>query len=430
MTRQRFPTSILLAALTITGLTVASANGQPPASDCAGKPIASIRFEGKFKLRRYILKREIDSDVGAPLDPAQLDRDRQRIESFGIFSRVKPLVEDRGDSVDLVFSLREVWTIEPLLSLRTTDGKIDWSVGVADKNFLGYFVQPRILYRRYEDKNSGFLYLIAPRAFGKDLSLGLSLTDQREIQPLGRLGESADYDYLNKSIAVSVGHRLHENVYPRVSGGYDRENWTMRDGQTTINDFIASIDHPRYFIGLGVVLGRVYYDHYLYTGQDVSHDFTMIDELPEGRFNKWRYSLTARKLWIMHPFNFGLRGSYQTSSSDERVPPFAISGESNVRGFADKIERGDQLLFGNAEIRLQVLDRHTFYSQLAVFADYGAVWGRWRTASTAFRDPYWSIGVGLRGAIQQWLGRIGRIDLALNPQTGHISLYMAKSQFF
>lgn len=430
MSRQRLAASILSIALTIAGLSAASADGQSPAPECAGKPIASIRFEGKFKLRRYILKREIDSDVGTTLDLAKLDRDRQRIESFGIFSRVKPLVEDRGDSVDLVFSLREVWTIEPLLSLGTTDGKVDWSVGIAEKDFLGYYVQPRILYRRYEGKNSGYLQVVAPRALGKDLSLGLGLADQRETQPLGQFGESADYDYLNKSIAVSVGYRLHERIYPHAFGGYDRENWTLRDGQTTRNEFMASIDERRYFVGLGVVLDRVYFDHYLYTGQDLSHQFTLKDELPEGRFSKWRYAVAARKFWIARPFNLCLRGAYQTSSTDERVPPFAISGETNVRGFADKIERGDQLLFGNAEIRLQVLDRRIIYGQLAFFADYGAVWGRWRTASTAFRDPYWSIGIGLRGAIQQWLGRIGRIDIALNPQTGHIALYMAKSQFF
>ncbi len=414
----------------LTLLTALPVSAQEPEVEIAGKPIRSIAFEGKFKLRRYILHRELTVAVGDSLDLESLDHDRRRIESFGIFSKVEPRLETDGDSVDVIFNLREVWTLLPLVAIGSTDEKLDWSLGVAERNLLGFYVQSAVLFRRYEGKNSGFFSITAPRAFGKDLSLSLALSDQREIEPLSTHGLRADYDYQHKAISAAVGRRLHEQIYSYISGGYDRENWTWRDQPVDRTHFPTTIDYPRYVVGTGVVLGRVYYDHYFYTGVDLSNDLALINERPAGRFEKWRYSISARGYQIVGPVNLAGRIAMRTSSADERVQPYSVSGEANVRGYSDKIERGDRLLTGNFEVRFEFWDRKLFYGQLAAFADYGAIWGRGRSASDAFAEPYWSIGAGLRGAIQQFLGRIGRLDVALNPRTGEVRYYLSTAQFF
>ncbi|MGB5139415.1 MAG: POTRA domain-containing protein, partial [Candidatus Zixiibacteriota bacterium] len=73
---------------------ISTAFGQDEPADAtdpsiySGKPIRDIRFTGKYKLRTYILYREIDSRPGQPLDLELLERDRRKIDGFGIFSRV------------------------------------------------------------------------------------------------------------------------------------------------------------------------------------------------------------------------------------------------------------------------------------------------------------------------------------------------------
>jgi outer membrane protein assembly factor BamA len=395
----------------------------------AGKIIRSIQFTGKYKLRRYILYREIDSEPGKPLDLELLERDRRKVDGFGIFSRVDVYAMPEGDSVDIDFDLREVWTLLPTFSLGRTDGKLDWSVGVHERNFLGFYLQTVIRYRRFEGKNSELFTASFPRFLGKDLAVGFALVDQHEIDPLNFQGQRYDYDYLHKAVSGSLGHRLREKLYIVGSGGYDRENWQLRSGDT-LGYAVPSLDYPRYFIGAGATLGRVYFDRYFYDGTDLSTDLTAIHERPDGRFNKWRISITGRRFIISGPLNFAFRARYQTSSEDERVPPFAISGDYNVRGYRDKEVRGDYAVIGNFEARLRTLNTRLFYSQLAVFADYGSIWGRDYSAGDAFANPYWSVGAGIRGAVKPLLGKVGRIDFAYTPDQGDFSIYFSTSQFF
>ncbi len=397
--------------------------------DQNGKTIRSVSFSGKFKLRRYILYREIDSEPGHPFSSELLERDRRKVDGFGIFSRVDTQVTPVGDSVDIDFSLREVWTLLPLVGLGRTDGKLDWSIGVHERNLLGFYLQAVVLYRRYEGRNSGHIATTFPRFLGKDIAVGFAIAEKRETDPLSSHGVRYEYDYLHKAVSGSLGHRLAERVYISGSAGYDRENWSLitRD---TLGIAVQSLDYPRYFVGAGLTLGRVYFDRYFYVGNDISGDVTGISERSSGKFNSWRAGFTARKYVINGPLNFALRARLQTSSADERAQPFAISGEVNVRGYREKEERGDHALTANFESRWRTLDTRVLYSQLVGFVDYGIIWGRGKPFEETWESPYWSLGVGIRGSIKQFLGRVGRIDVAFNPHNGFASLYVSTSQFF
>jgi len=226
-----------------------------------------------------------------------------------------------------------------------------------------------------------------------------------------------------------VGKRLHEQVYLSVFGGYDRETWVLRDDSPS-RPGVTAVNNPRYGVGTGVTVGRVYYDRYFYDGIDVSNFFSLINERPEGTFSKWRNLTTLRVYRIFDRFNFAGRLRLQTSSRDERVRPYSISGDVNVRGYEDKIARGDFLVASNLELRMRAVETGLIYSQVSAFFDYGFAWGRYTRFSDRVRDPFWSIGIGLRGALKSYLSNVGRIDLALNPRTGKPVLYISSHQFF
>lgn len=403
--------------------------GQDSLAQLAGKPIRKIEFEGKFRLKRFILEHEIDSRPGQQLDLELIERDTRKIDGLGIFSQVDTYVVPEGDSVDIRFELREVWTLLPLVSIGRTDGKLDWALGVHERDFFGYYTQLAFLYRRYEGKNSGSLFVNFPRFAGTDYSVGLGISERKEIDPLSYHGVLYDYDYLAKAVSASVGYRFSENVYAAVSGGYDRENWQLKS-EDSLGVLVREVDNPRYYASSTIVLGRIYANHYFYYGHDLGFDVAAIHEQPDGRFNKWRWSVTARRYTIWGALNLALRARYQNSTKDERVSPYSISGEANVRGYADKIERGDAALTANAELRLAFWDRRLFYGQFAGFVDYGAIWGRAKSFGDAIADPRWSIGLGIRGAIRQFLGRIGRADFAYIPEDNEFAIYLSASQFF
>ncbi len=393
-----------------------------------GRPVRTIIFAGKYRLRQVILRNEIDSRPGALFNWKRLSRDRRKIEGLGIFASTRADAAAAGDSVDIRFHLQEVWTLLPLASIGSTDGRLDWSIGLSERNLLGYYLQAAILYRRYENRNSGYLTLSWLRAFGEDIAVTVAMSRRREVEPLTFRAGSGDFDYLNKTLALGVGRRLHERLYASLSGGYSRENWSLLGAPAA--GLPTTIDYPRYFVAGAVSIGRVYYEHFFYDGWDMGQDLAVINERPQGNWDKWRHVASFRLYRIFGFTNLAVRLQAQTSSADERVQPFAVSGDFNIRGYRSEIERGDHLLFGNIEWRQRVLDRKVLYVQTAMFIDGGFIWGRFRRASDAAHHPYWSVGGGLRGSIKQFLGRVGRLDLAFSPRDGDWSVYLATSQFF
>lgn len=387
-------------------------------------------------MQEFILRREIDSQVGQPLDTTLLMRDRRKLDGFRLFSEVRPEIKAEGDSADVIFHLKEVWTLWPLLGLSRSDHSFDWLLGVREKDFLGLYMQTSIYYRRYEGQNSYGFSAQLPRAFGRDLALGINLGDSRQIDPLSFIDSTSsnlitrDYRYQSKYLWFNAGTRISERFYVRGLVGYERENWAADDERTLPSSAHLVFDFPRYSVGASATVGRVYFDDFFFEGPDLTISGTLINEQPDGSFEKWRLGLVGREYLIFEPFNLALRGQYGSSSADERFAPYYISGVTNVRGYEDKIERGDRFLGGNIELRWRGPQSSLFYTQLAAFSDIGAVWGRDRAFSDAWESPYASIGIGLRLAIRKFLGRIGRLDLARDTKTGNWEYYLSAYQFF
>jgi outer membrane protein assembly factor BamA len=428
--KSRWPI-IALLFLIATPIFSAKASVERPEglTSSAGKIIRSIRYQGKFKLKTSILSREIDSRPGQELDSKRLERDRKKIDGLGIFSEVRSQVTDDGDSVDIVFNLTEVWTLIPLLSVGKTDNSFDWMVGAHERDLAGYLCNVRGLYRRFEGENSYVLDVVLPRTLGRDFLVGFSTAYERQKDQVFIDGIETTYRYLNKYITIDLGFRAGEKVYPGLFVGYSRENWSLVSPAEPPARARRELDYPRYFLGAALSLGRIYSDHFYYEGAQLTSGATLIRELPGNRFEKWRLQFTGRGFVVMYDINLCARLQYSTSSSDERLPPYALSGSYNVRGYRDKYDRGDHFLGCNLEARKKLIETRHWYSQAALFVDAASLWGRYRNVTEALRDPYWSFGGGLRLAFKRW-PRLGRADVIFNTSTKSWTYYLSSSQFF
>jgi outer membrane protein assembly factor BamA len=395
----------------------------------AGKIVRSIRYKGKFKLRTSILSREIDSRPGQELDSKRIERDRKKIDGLGVFSEVRSEMTEEGDSVDIVFNLKEIWTLTPLLFVGKTDDSFDWMIGAHERDLAGYLCNVRGFYRRFEGENSYVLDVSLPRTLGRDFLVGFSAAYERQKDQTVIDSVETTYRYLNKYVTVNLGFRAGEKVYPSLFAGYSRENWCLMSPAEPPARARREIDYPRYFLGAALSLGRIYSDQFYFEGMQLTSGATLIRELPGSRLEKWRLQFTGRGFAVMYNINLCARLQYLTSSSDERVPPYALSGSYNVRGYRDKYDRDDHFLGWNLEARRKLIETKHWYSQAALFVDAGSLWGRYRDASEALSDPYWSFGGGLRLAIKRW-PRIGRADVIFNPSTKSWTYYLSSSQFF
>ncbi len=399
------------------------------AVDSTGKIIRSISYQGKFKLKTSILSREIDSRSGEEFSGRRLERDRKKIDGLGIFSEVRPEVTVTGDSVDIVFNLKEVWTLTPFVSFGKTDDSFDWLVGIQERDLGGYLYGVRGAYRRFEGEDSYGFDIMLPRALGRDIFAGFGAAQegQKELVLIDSI--ETTYRYLSKYIAANLGLRVSEKVYPGLFFGYSRENWLLVAPAQPSLRARREIDYPRYFLGTALSLGRVYYDHFYFEGMQLTSSATLVRELPGNHFNKWRLQFTGRGYMVRYDINFCGRLQYSTSSRDERMSPYALSGSYNVRGYHDNHDRGDRFLGCNVEARRKLIETRHWYSQAAIFVDAASLWGRYRGASEALRDPYWSFGAGLRLAFKRW-PRLGRADVIFNTTTRSWTYYLSSSQFF
>jgi len=111
--------------------------------------------------------------------------------------------------------------------------------------------------------------------------------------------------------------------------------WCLRESTGSAR---RELDYPRYLFGVALSLGRIYSDHFYFDGMQLTSSAILIRELPGNRFDKWRLQFAARGFVVAYNVNLCARLQYMTSSSDERVSPYALSGSYNVRGYRDKYD--------------------------------------------------------------------------------------------
>ena len=102
--------------------------------------ISAIEFQGNTKTLDYIIKREIQHPLYAPLDSIRADEDRNRLENLGIFSEVawRAVPLEDGTAI-LTFTITESIQKTPPGALPIYGEDTGWSLagGWVITNFRG-----------------------------------------------------------------------------------------------------------------------------------------------------------------------------------------------------------------------------------------------------------------------------------------------------
>ncbi len=101
---------ILLTPLSVWGQTIDPASFQA----FEGRTVTAIVFEGNKVTKEYVLKRELEIQIGAPLAFETLEQDLLRLHNLGIFGSVSVAAEDDGIGVRLLYEVRELPPIIPI----------------------------------------------------------------------------------------------------------------------------------------------------------------------------------------------------------------------------------------------------------------------------------------------------------------------------
>lgn len=354
--------------------------------------IKDIKLIGNKITEDFVIYREMKIKPGMSVTQEELNFDKARIYSLGIFSTVDFQLENFEDGYILIVDLMEAWYIWPnvILDRKEKDWKkLSYGLGLKIQNFrgrnetvflegtLGYDPTIRLSYRIphfYTDLDlyflSGFEFTKRKNKSRKNL-INNENYDENVFEANFVIGKRFGYfDYLNLNISYFY-LKIPQYYYGRTisTTGIDTK---ISVGVAYIHDSRDLVQYP----SKGEVLSLQYTKHGLSTS---IIDYSVID-------------YDFRYYYLLKPFIFAFRNALRSAFGGE-IPNYANSfigyGE-RVRGHFFDFYEGQSMIISNAEIKFpfvkdwilsfdfpiipKSLQTANILIDVHLFADAGVVW--------------------------------------------------------
>jgi outer membrane protein assembly factor BamA len=357
--------------------------------------VDTIIVSGNERTKDYVILDEMTIKPGSPVTPEEIEYDRGRIYSLGLFTKVDIMADSLEGKRFLFVQVGERWYLIPQLVFGFRDGdpkRPYYGAGLLDYNFRGR-----------DQKLSGLV------VFGYNPSLSFNFRDplidrdQRlffscsasysRIRNRSEL-ESAvtgDFDEEHYNVNATIGKRfsLFENV--SFNAGYE----IVSVNHYTPARTASPTGRDAYLYGsLGYIRDTRDLREYPTEGSVVSGSFTKYG-FGEGKLSFSRVSVDLRK-YVPLPHNFTIGGrTYGSFAFGTFVPSpnrvFFGYGEK-IRGHMRETIEGENLAGATVELHWPLLSTRTiqfsaiplpaefsvwrFGVGLALFADVGTAWFR------------------------------------------------------
>ena len=121
--------------------------------------------------RVAVVRRELLFRAGEPYDSALVAETERNLRRLGIFRDVAIDTTRFGSQLAIVVETADGWTTQLQLSARSTGGTFTWSLGVAERNFLGTATRAGAFYRQEPDRTGTTLSIGTVRTFGSPVAV-------------------------------------------------------------------------------------------------------------------------------------------------------------------------------------------------------------------------------------------------------------------
>ena len=410
-------------SLWLTGLSTSHAQDPPPQFN--GATIRAIAVNGLQHVREQIVREQLDARVGDTFEDDLIQRNIQRLDRLGVFSRIDIDATAEAGGVRLTVSVVETLRVLPAVS-----------IGVSDADGVSAGPTLRLL------SVHGRPHEISTTArFG-----GSTLVEFKEISPYlysRRLWHSVRGTFEDRQNTLDDFGQQSFEVDGQVGARFSERS---KIG-ATFNLFTVSSDVP------GKTLSSSDRDWFVGTGALYEYDTRDLPTNPtRGWWNSadflWRggsgsyltLNLDARRyqpLADRHTVVVSSLLTLQTGTLGEDVPiygDYSLGGENTIRGWPFGSRRGKNQFINTVEYRYQLLQTRNFrvfginlYGGLAaaVFGDLGAVWSQPEELLDRFIGGG---GIGLRLVVP--FVNLVRLDLSFGQPNGDPLLQLGVNEKF
>jgi outer membrane protein insertion porin family len=402
---------------------VAHAAPGPGLAHYAGRRVAAIEITGHNVTKDYVIRREIRTQVGEPLDVDEVKRDVARLDNLSIFAEIRVDAVAVGETeVRLVYAFKEMPSWFPVLSyVYTEENGFSWGIGLSAGNLTGrdLSVSARVYFGDLEQQWSRISW---PWISGNHRSFdfyGARYTRPDELRGF----EETSYEF-----TPEAGTWIGDHAWVRAQFSY----FEMK---SDVPGITLSPDNVDELFRLGASLGWDTRDSWRdprrgswdeieiwHTGGVLGGD----GDFWTANFDARRWLPTSRRTKLL------LSGllTLQSGTLGKDVPSYMdyyMGGANTIRGYGvtdlgDAFSGKNQLI-GTAEYALTLvpLRRWDLWkislrlgAELALFADAGIAWSESR--DFALRRARGGVGGGLRLLVPG--SEMVRLDVGWSPEYG------------
>ena len=415
---------VLLCWITICGL--GEILGQQAA------PICSIEFAGIKKTRPAFLQRFLKSRVGESYDSLLVALDVQQLKDLQIFTQVGVEVAQKKEGIALIFRVKEVFTLFPIVDVGGVEGNRYLQLGAVDYHWLGARGLVGGSYR-YDGRHSQQAFVRYPYLQHSSWGAGLNVLHLATTEPLFFQGERINYLYDNLTVEGLARKEFAFGHFVEMGGAYLRESFRQRDSSLLAVPEVATL-HKMILKGTHTYR-RITFDSQYRSG--ISNEF-LLETVLTFRYQDWFWKALNQFRYYRR---IGRKGNFATRlriglspNIDSPFVPFVLDSYLNIRGSGNRVARGTGELVWNGEYRHTLWEDGRYAAIQAVgFVD----WGTWRSPQVRGREMFLPenmvlfYGGGLRLYIPKAAHLILRADYGLrwgNPQER--GLVLGVGQYF
>ena len=350
--------------------------------------IDEIQVIGNERTKAFVILRELQTQKGSQVTPEQLENDRRRIQSLGLFNRVEMFLKntDKGHSLQIVVTERWYLFPHPIFFRNDKDwAKLSYGAGIIHTNFRGRreLVSLRAYagYSKQLSLNYSIPWLVPQWQMYAAFSVYISELKSKNIS-------LQQVDEIHQNVSGSVGKRLGRHLYFDYALSYTRFRTDPNGILPTLSasgtdEWLTNLVNFRYdsrdlyeFPRRGWYLST-YWSKAGQKGDAINYSFAGID------LRKY-FPLPGQMI-------FAVRSDLELSRG--RVPYYRhlyLGYSERIRGYFYEEFEGDNRFVGSAELRFPIR-KITYHS---IFQD------------TPFADYYRNLKFGISGGVFMDVGEV------------------------
>jgi outer membrane protein insertion porin family len=414
------PLLCLVAALVPAGLQAQSDVSSLAAY--AGKPVTAIALDGHKVTKEGVIRRELLTRVGEPLELATLAADLQRLDNLSIFAQVLVEGSPEGEGVRLALHLREMPPVIPFVGMAyTEENGFSVGPGVSALNLTGR--QISLSGRAYFGGTTQYWARVTwPWISGDHRSLGVYWAH------IERYNELESFEEHSQELSPRAGTYLGE--HGRLNGMF-----TLFRMRSDVPGKTLSPDNDDLLVRVGASLGWDTRDSWRFPVHGWQNELELwhTGGFLGGNGDFWTLNVDLRRWQPATPRQrlmvSGLL-TLQSGTVGQDVPVYLryhMGGANSIRGYTigelGQTIYGKSQLIGTAEysFNLMPLKRWDVFKwsfrlglDVAVIADAGTAWSEPR--EFAMNRTRGGLGAGFRLLVPG--SEMTRFDLGWSPAEG------------